>query len=119
MMLSSNGTIFIEARAITIIPWCGTKSRTILSHDRDKAEKFAAANIPGVASGDIRDLFSPGAVRYFIPQKTDKTHKVCDVLWADHSRFLRSGAWFDGRARPIITESRFLRLFDTYATTLK
>jgi hypothetical protein len=87
--------------------------------DRDKAEKFTAANIPGVASGDIRDLFSPGAVRYFIPQKTDKTHKVCDVLRADHSRFLRSGAWFDGRARPIITESCFLRLFDTYATTLK
>ena len=44
--------------------------------DRDKAEKFAAANIPRVASGDIRDPFSPRVVRYFIPQKSDSTHDV-------------------------------------------
>jgi hypothetical protein len=44
--------------------------------DRDKAEKFAAANIPGVASGDIRDPFRPHVVRYFIPQTSDSTHDV-------------------------------------------
>ena len=45
--------------------------------NRDKAGKFAATNIPGVASGDIRDPFGSRVVRYFIPQKTDKTRSVC------------------------------------------
>ena len=45
--------------------------------NRDKAGKFAAANTPGVAPGDIRDPIGPRVARYFIPQKTDKTRSVC------------------------------------------
>ncbi|RLA24197.1 MAG: hypothetical protein DRQ63_11085 [Gammaproteobacteria bacterium] len=36
MMLSSVEAILIDVCAITIIPWCGTKSHRILSHGSGK-----------------------------------------------------------------------------------
>ena len=48
---------------------------------RDKDDKFVAENLAGVASGDMRDLFSAGVVRYFNLQQIDKTRHVYGEIY--------------------------------------